>query len=295
MRLSPASRPPRPGSLALLGERASVADESRPAVTIVVTTKNNEATLADCLRSIRAQSVPCTLIVVDNGSTDATWSISEQYADQVIKAGPERSRQRNVGARTASAGIIGFIDSDMVLEADVIAQAVAVIADGAGAVVVPERTEGFGFWARVRQFERAFYVGAPNVEAARFFRSDVLVATGGFDESLTGAEDWDLTIRSRAFTEVRRVEGWILHREGRVSFMSVCRKKAQYAVGVSRFVAKHGGQVIAGAADRPYLRNPLRLVFPHPALGVGLVALKTGEAVAMLGALGRHGLRRLRA
>ena len=81
------------------------------------------------------------------------------------------------------------------------------ITAGAGAVIVPERTVGQGYWAKVRAFERSFYVGQDGVEAARFFRRDVFESLGGFDEVLflPGCEDWDLNLRAHAVTEVVRV------------------------------------------------------------------------------------------
>lgn len=50
-------------------------------VTVVVPTRNNERTIDACLRSVTAQSVPVTLVVVDNHSTDATATIAAEHAD----------------------------------------------------------------------------------------------------------------------------------------------------------------------------------------------------------------------
>jgi arabinofuranan 3-O-arabinosyltransferase len=251
-----------------------------PSVTVVVPTRNSARTLARCLESLRAQTQRCTVVVVDNFSGDGTRDIAAAYADTLIVAGPERSRQRNLGAAARPAAVLGFVDSDMVLEPAVVEQAVAAIAAGHGAVIVPERSVGDGFWARVRAFERAFYVGSDGVEAPRFFAAAEFAAAGGFDETLDAGEDWDLGRRVAAGATVARVAAAIDHDEGRVGYLAACRKKAGYAEGIARFAAKHRGAAWSSLLDRPYLRRPWRLL-AEPRLAAGLVALKTGEATAV--------------
>lgn len=247
-------------------------------VTVVVPTRNSARTLAACLRSLRDQSYPCRVVVVDNASTDATCAIAGTWADELLHAGPERSAQRNVGARRYPADVVGFIDSDMVLHPQVVEEAVVAIAAGAGAVIVPERTVGEGFWTQVRAFERSFYDGADGIEAARFYRVDVFTQAGGFDETLTGPEDIDLTVEARRIAPVVRIRARIDHDEGRLGYVEACRKKAYYAEGVRRYVAKRGVAALRQASRRPWLKQPHRLVNRR---GVGLLALKAGEAAAV--------------
>ena len=257
-------------------------------VSVVVPTRNSSAILGKCLESITTQSVDSQLVVVDNKSTDKTWDIAGSYGDVVIQGGPERSAQRNIGARASDAEVVGFIDSDMVLSPDVVRDAVRCIEDGAAGVIVPEITVGDGFWARVRAFERSFYTGSDAIEAARFFRRDVFEAVGGFDENLTGPEDWDLSQRVQKVGRIDRIDASITHLEGRVTFIGACRKKAYYAPGLRAYFKKHGMAGVKQAASRPWLRHPRKLFCP---LGVGLVALKVGEATAMSGAIVRSELK----
>ena len=255
-----------------------------PSVTVVVPTKNAARTLAACLASLRSQTYPCRTVVVDNGSTDATVVIAEAGADAVLHAGPERSAQRNNGARAYPADVVGFIDADMVLAPTVAAEAVAAIGEGAGSVIVPERTVGSGFWVEVRAFERSFYDGSDAIEAARFFAWDVFDQAGGFDEQLTGAEDRDLSESARQLAPVARIAAVIEHDEGTIGYLDACRKKAYYAEGMRRYVTKRGLWALRQASRRPWLRHPRTLLTRH---GLGLVALKAGEAVAVALALGR--------
>jgi len=249
-------------------------------VAVVVPTHQSARTLDACLRSIRAQTTPVTLIVVDNGSGDSTRALASRWADQVMLIGPERSAQRNAGARATDADVVGFIDSDMVLEPTVVEEAISLVTAGCVAVIVPEYTVGQGFWSRVRAFERAFYQGSDSIEAARFFNRKALLQLGGFDESLNAAEDWDLTIRIRELGRVSRTTAHIAHDEGRVRFGSACRKKGRYASGIRRFQRKYGRAGVKLALDRPYLKRPW-LLASDPLLGAGLIALKAGETAAI--------------
>ena len=254
-------------------------------VAAVVPTRNSGRTLADCLRSLRGQVVPCVVVVVDNYSTDDTVAIACQYADIVATAGPERSAQRNAGAALTTSPILGFIDSDMVVDSTVVEQASHALQSEAGAVVVPEYSFGEGFWAAVRQFERSFYHGSDTVEAARFFRRDVFESVGGFDETMEpGGEDWDLTIRVRRVASVIRISAEIAHDEGRPTFWKACAKKAYYAAGLRSFARKHGTSSLS-VLGRPYLRRPWMIFAQGPRLGLGLVALKAGEATAVVAAM----------
>jgi glycosyltransferase involved in cell wall biosynthesis len=251
-------------------------------VAVVVPTRNSATTLRACLESLRAQTHPCEIIVVDNSSSDATCVIAQELADRVVTRGPERSAQRNAGAALTAAPIIGFIDSDMVLSTNVVAEVVLEIAGGSASVVIPERTVGEGYWAKVSAFERSFYLDDHFVEAPRFFTADVFHSVGGFDEAMTGAEDWDLGLRTASMGARTRTNAEIVHEEGRVRFFNICMKKAYYAPGVALFVKKHGSGTLREMASRRWLRQPRALA---NSLGVGLVALKAGQALAMAGGL----------
>ena len=256
--------------------------EATPSVAIIVPTRNSGMTLRACLESICAQSYECQLIVVDNSSTDNTVIIAEELADLLLHVGPERSAQRNAGSAATSADIVGFIDSDMVLSPSVVTEVVGAIDSGAISVVVPETTVGEGFWAHVSAYERSFYEGSDYIEAPRFFPRSVFEKVGGFDEAMTGAEDWDLGLRTIGEGTRVRITANIIHEEGRVRYLNICGKKAYYAPGVALFLKKHGMRGITGMSRRPWLHQPRALVRP---LGLGLLALKAGQAIAMALAL----------
>lgn len=262
-------------------------DPAARGVSAVVTTRNSARTLEACLRSIREQQgVLVELIVVDNASTDATQSIARQYADAVIQFGPERSAQRNAGARRGSRRYVAFFDSDMTLEPNVLLRCVEAAEGGARAVAIPENSFGEGFWAECKCLERSFYHDDEIVSAARFFKRDDVLACGGYDEALTGPEDWDLSMRIARDQPLAFVDAMIQHDEGRQSLGVLYDKKRYYGRSMPRFVKKHGRQALRKLSPwRPSLVSNLPAILRDPRLGAGLIVMKSVEmAGGLIGA-----------
>jgi glycosyltransferase involved in cell wall biosynthesis len=255
-------------------------------VSVVVTTRNSGQTLESCLGSIRRQTYSATeLVVVDNHSSDRTLEIANRFADKVSTIGPERSAQRNHGASLASGALLLFIDADMVLDPDVVAEGAHILDAGADpAAIIPEETVGDGFWTACRALERACYNGDDTIEAARFYTRLAFTEAGGFDIELNGGEDWDLSRRVARGRRLPRTHAIIHHHEGRTRLRTVYKKRRYYAPGYLAFVQKHGrgamaqGNPIFRAA---YVRN-WRTLGRHPLLTTGMFTLKAVELAALL-------------
>ncbi len=112
--------------------------------------------------------------------------------------GPERSAQRNFGARQANGKYILYLDADMRLSENVISECVEKCENNENlvALYIPEKIIGNGFWVRIRDFERSFY-NATVIDCVRFVRRDKFLEIDGFDEDLAGPEDWDFDRRIR--------------------------------------------------------------------------------------------------
>ncbi len=254
-------------------------------VSVIVPTHNSARTLEACLSSIKAQEgAAVELVVVDNRSTDGTVAIATGLADVFAKWGPERSAQRNHGAAIAQGEYLLFVDSDMVLEPHVVKDCLSVITQAnSAAVIVPEVSVGKGFWAACRALERSCYVGDDSVEAARFFPRGVFMEAGGFDENLTGPEDWDLTIRVAVGKSLPRAASRIFHDEGALRLRTALAKKRHYAGSMVRYWQKHRQAAVrqGNLVLRPaFIRNWRRLL-RNPGLAAGVLSLKSLEAVVI--------------
>jgi glycosyltransferase involved in cell wall biosynthesis len=258
-------------------------------VTVVIPTRNSARSLRACLESVRAQSHDeVEVLVVDNESIDETPQIARGLSDMVLTAGPERSAQRNRGAAAATGRALLFVDSDMILAPDVIADCLRAVTRGAAAaVVIPEASFGEGFWARCKSLERSCYVEDTTIEAARFFTREVFEQLGGYDEQLVGGEDWDLHERARlAGARIGRADAYIWHDEGRLELAEVVAKKYHYGKTLGRYARKH--PALARSQLHPFrpafVRHRNRLV-RYPLVTVGIVVMKLVEGLAGLAGL----------
>lgn len=212
-----------------------------PLVSVIITTKNEEKNIKNCIRSIRNQIFRnIELIIVDNFSKDKTVEIANKYAVKIYFKGPERSSQRNYGAKVAHGEYLLYLDADMILSPTVIEDCLNKCKiDKVDALYVPERIFGEGFWIKVRDFERSFYTGTV-VDAVRFIRKDLFESVKGFDESLVGPEDWDLDRRIRKIGKTGIINSPLFHNEGRFNMKMYLEKKDYYVNGLQNYIEKWG-------------------------------------------------------
>lgn len=89
----------------------------QPLISIVTPTYNRCERLASAITSVLNQSYQSwELVVVDDGSTDATKAVVEGFEDQriryVYQENQELAAARNTGIRESQGGYVGFLDDD---------------------------------------------------------------------------------------------------------------------------------------------------------------------------------------
>lgn len=261
----------------------------KPLVSILVHTRNSEKTIRQHLKSIKNQSYkPIEIILVDNNSTDNTVTIASSFTKNIYRFGPERSAQRNYAAKKATGDYFLIPDSDMILGRDVIKKCIELIAENSDikAIIIPEKSAGEGFWAKCKALERSFYIGLSWMEGARFFKRDVFLEMKGYDEQNTGTEDYDLPQRIRrkyGERSIGRIDEYIVHYEGRLSFWRSIEKKFYYARTLKVYQQSNDEyfkkQANIFLRFKIFLSQPRKL-FQDPFLGLGLLCMKTGEIAA---------------
>jgi len=233
-------------------------------LSAVITTRNEEANIANCIRAFDGFRDQVEVIVVDNASTDRTKELATELGARVFDRGPERSAQRNLGWREAKSDWVVILDADMILPRETIEEMLekaSRVADvGAPkAYWVPEVRSGSGIRTKARNFERSFYDGTC-IDALRLFSRRVLEKTGGYDEGLiAGPEDWELDIRVLATgAKCEVLKHHLIHNEKSLSFRRLMAKKAYYAKSMAAYRAKWPGH--------PALRKQFGLYYRY--LGV---------------------------
>lgn len=197
-------------------------------VSVIIPAYNAAAYLAECLDSVLAQDVAgLEVIVVDDGSVDATRDVARRYVPAVRYVWQENSgggsSPRNHGARLASSEFLAFFDADDVMCPGRLAAQLACLQrdTGLGLVLVDYRNfdesgdypashfagcrellaatglqlpDGF---VRLEPGEANRLLAAENfgITGALLLRRRAWVEAGGFDESLRDSEDFDLIFR----------------------------------------------------------------------------------------------------
>lgn len=212
----------------------------KPELSVVIPTKNEAANIAACIRAFDAVRARVEIVVVDNASTDRTREIASALGARVFTQGHERCAQRNRGWREATGDVILFVDADMILPRETIAEILATCSrlPAPISLYIPEHRVGHGLRLRARNFERSFYDGTC-IDGLRVIPRVWLEKVGGYDESLVACEDWDLDRRLLAAgTPTAVTEGHLLHNETNQGLARLLAKKAYYAKSVDAYRRK---------------------------------------------------------
>lgn len=181
-------------------------------VAVIVPVWNGEAVLARCLDALVRQTIPrdtYQIIVVDNGSSDATARIARSYSgvELLEETRPGSYVARNLGIGRVRAPITAFTDADCEPAPDWLEQIVRAAAANPGFGVLAGKIELFDEIAQEREvfgdYERLF--SFPQSHAARgncatanwASETALLKALGGFDAALKSGGDRQMALRIR--------------------------------------------------------------------------------------------------
>jgi len=187
-------------------------------VSVVIPTFNRARTIVRAVESVLQQTYrPLELIVVDDGSTDATAEVLRTHRDSIVyvyqdNAGPAAARNR--GIRESKGEFLAFLDSDDMWRATKLQRQVDLLQQAGTDVPCclcdtlmreadgQERTAFQIAWLTFRE-PQGLWVNPALVLATRFvlfcqaalIRRRFLLDCGGFDEQLWLMEDHDLALR----------------------------------------------------------------------------------------------------
>jgi GT2 family glycosyltransferase len=220
-------------------------------MSVVIATKDRERYLRSTLASLRAQSGAPSfeVIVVDNGSADATKSVVDTHAAEglpvryVSEPEPNRGKARNRGVEVACGEYVLFCDDDVQLPERWIAAHRAAHRDGERVVNGPIlNVESYAQRPAPRpvNYSRAFLCSCNASLSRRAF-----VDAGGFDEdfNLYGWEDTELGVRLRSlglgWTFAWDAFLWHIKSPEENTLPVESRKAIERARMARRFVTKH--------------------------------------------------------
>jgi glycosyltransferase involved in cell wall biosynthesis len=199
-----------------------------PKISVVLPVHNRAGVLGRAMHSVLRQTLhDFQLVVVDDGSTDASVAVARSIEDQritLIELGRNRGGNvaRNAGIRAAKAPLIAFLDSDDMYLPEKLEQVVAEFDRDTGLQVLVDsfikvqpsgaRVERKNPVIRDREtfrralFTRQLWKATPSITVRREAVLRVM-----FDETLRRLQDFDFLIRASAVLDCRSTDAvlWV--------------------------------------------------------------------------------------
>lgn len=181
-----------------------------PFFSVIIPTYNRYASLKKAIDSVLAQTyTDYQLMVVDDGSTDKTCSIVDEYAGMLTYIRQDHSgvsAARNRGIMASSSEWVTFLDSDDLWMPDKLAAHHRYIHSHAGSERIHQVDEiwirnGKRVNPRSKHVKRGGWIFTDSLylclvsPSAVAVKRELLDDTGLFDENLPACEDYDLWLR----------------------------------------------------------------------------------------------------
>lgn len=244
----------------------------QPSVSVIIAGRNEEESIANCIRSLLEQDYPnLEVIVVDDSSTDRTYEIARQFARRgqirllrnnapIGRGG--RASATNLGIRFARGEFIISVDADTTFDRDLILHMIGPFCDPQVGVVAGNlkvRNQWASFVTRMQAIEYLVGIGLGKrwtdlrgvtlqaSGALGAFRREAVLAVGQWDSEL--AEDTDISVKlQKAGWTVRFAPRAIAMTGAPETWRALTRQRYRWDRGALRtFYHKHRG-----------LMNPLR-------------------------------------
>jgi glycosyltransferase involved in cell wall biosynthesis len=249
-----------------------------PLVSVIIPTKNSSEFIEKCLTSVRNQTYKnIEIIVIDNFSRDNTVDLAKKYTNLVFSYGTERCSQLNYGISKATGKYIYRVDSDFILQPKVVEEAINMceLNNYDGIAIHNSSDPSISFWSKVRHLERECYKNDETIVGLRFFTKKSLEAIGGFDTTLSAAEDYEIHNRfvEKGFS-FGRIDSTEMHIGEPKTLKEFARKSYYYGQTMGNYLKKDTKR-----AFKQY--NPFRMalirnwktIVIHPILFLGMILM----------------------
>ena len=215
-------------------------------VSVLLSTRNRADSLGAAIQSVLAQEgVSFELVVVDDGSTDQTGGVLGALSrdDRVRVLRNTRSRglpaALNRAAAAARAGLLARIDDDdRWIRKDKLARQVAAFEQDPQLVLlgtgyVDEGDRAIRNPADDHAIRRQMLFRCPFCHPSVMMRANAFRATGGYDETLSYGEDWELWLRLGATGRLANLDLLAVSKAGGADTLSARNFERQLHLAVA--------------------------------------------------------------
>ena len=215
-------------------------------ISIVITTKNEEASIRKLLSSLIIQEPPIEILVVDAGSEDSTQKIVKRFekSHKNVKLYVSEGRigeSFNYVINKAKGEAISFIGADDRAHKDWIKYVRKALEkhDIVAGKCVMKGKKRYAEMERVSVYHNGFDISYPGSNTT--YKKSVLDKIGGFDSIFVTAEDMDLNYRATdAGYKIHFQEKAIVYRYARDNMKDFLRQGFWNGYGRKQLSLKHG-------------------------------------------------------
>jgi len=228
-----------------MGKRGDRFD-GKEKISIIVTVRNEERTIADLFDSLLIQEPPFEVLLIDAGSTDGTLEIVNDYAKRnpqvkVHHYAAQRGESRNLGIKIGKGSAMAFIDGDCVAHKDWLKELRKTLKMGD---IAAGKTINIGYKPfvdldRVELYHKGYDLTYPSCNLV--YKKKVLDSIGLFDPEFLTAEDIDLNYRAidKGFKLIPN-DNAIVYHHARPTLVGFCKQAFWNGFGRKQLTRKHG-------------------------------------------------------
>lgn len=224
-------------------------------ITVVMPAHNEERFIAESIASVLAARFPGgkEVIVIDDGSSDATWRIAKGFPVTVLRQRHRgKSASINRALRLATTDLIAIVDADSCIAEDALVEAIPFLAPDDVAVVcatvkVKNRKTLLGMWLHIEQLYNSLIRGLfvkVNVNIVTpgplsIYKRAALLELNGF-ETKGFSEDVDIAVRLiKAGYRVEYAARSVAETNMPVSARGFWRQRTRFARGWINILKRH--------------------------------------------------------
>lgn len=270
-----------------------------PKVSVIISTYNGERHLREAIHSILEQTYSdFELIIVNDGSTDATPEILSNFDDRRIKVlnnernlGITASQNRAIGAATGE--YLALMDHDDIslphrfrTQVDFMDAHHDVGMLGSNCLNIDENNKVT--WVATYPSDEVtlkwntLVLGCPNIHTTLMIRRSAMQRIGGYTNTYQYAGDYELISRLIQTHKVANLEEPLV--KWRAHATSTSRKNVEQLMAEAMSITRHNVEVLVGDdnVDDPSWKGLRTLIASPPTLKVNLTGEEVDASVALL-------------
>jgi glycosyltransferase involved in cell wall biosynthesis len=183
-------------------------------LSIITPSFNQGSYIEECIQSVLNQKYPnFEHIIIDGGSSDNTVSILEKYKHLIWVSEPDKGQADALskGLKIAKGEVIGWINSDDYYLEGTFNRVMEIFNQKKNDWLVSNEImlfPNYNIESRIADINYKSLLKNPDIvkQQGAFYRKDLIIKAGGFDENMYMVMDYDLWIRLAKYSEPYKLD-----------------------------------------------------------------------------------------